>query len=361
MLERLHTVLHTEITAAIGPISHLERTWSPSEMVRRLTRYLYRAACQDNLCTQQWEHCIKSFIAHAMQSYAASCQEKEWFYELDLAPVFQLAAWEILTAVPARQGAEYRVVEEFAESEYQSYLDETLNNKAMWIAVSTVIPDSKNQLKVFTALQKTYQAALDYVLADTRPLEDIRRLEMFIKKWMEDSLTRAWNSVAEPERNLTENISFKLFWKLMAPFGAHHGFSCVPQVLTERIGRPPDRWPFISQTVRGIYQSWSLCIGTKKKRRKTAGDDGEAVIQVADSVEEDDKQEIAEESNMFDAEAGPELDGGHPRCTSQEDCQGTEDDTLVRHLLNGKPGDIYCKTCWTSFLEQNPHLEGEDV
>merc|ERR1719336_2987087 len=83
----------------------------------------------------------------------------------------------------------------------------------------------------------------------------------------------------------------------------------------------------------------------------------------------------AEESNLFDNEAQPEADeehevqdqpelpleeGGHPLCTSQEDCQGTEEDPLIRHLLNGRPGDVYCRTCWTSFLEQNPHLEGEE-
>ena len=50
--------------------------------------------------------------------------------------------------------------------------------------------------------------------------------------------------------------------------------------------------------------------------------------------------------------------GGHPECTSQEDCQGSVEDVLIRHILNGKPGDIYCKTCWESFLQQNPHLEG---
>jgi len=48
----------------------------------------------------------------------------------------------------------------------------------------------------------------------------------------------------------------------------------------------------------------------------------------------------------------------HPECTSQEDCCGSPADRLVRHRLDGDEGDVYCQSCWESFLEQNPQLDG---
>ena len=36
----------------------------------------------------------------------------------------------------------------------------------------------------------------------------------------------------------------------------------------------------------------------------------------------------------------------NPVCTNREDCRGWPGDQLVRHIMKGKPGDIYCRTCW---------------
>mmetsp|Transcript_38798 Transcript_38798/g.88192 ORF Transcript_38798/g.88192 Transcript_38798/m.88192 type:complete len:135 (-) Transcript_38798:143-547(-) len=48
----------------------------------------------------------------------------------------------------------------------------------------------------------------------------------------------------------------------------------------------------------------------------------------------------------------------HPDCTSVEDCLGQPGDRLVRHMISDGQGDIYCETCWASFLQSNPQLEG---
>merc|ERR1712043_97804 len=141
--------------------------------------------------------------------------------------------------------------------------------------------------------------------------------------------------------------------------------------LTERIGRPPEKWPFISQTIRGIFKVWrqqqALGGAAKKKRRQSQEDSGEDIVQGHSAREEEEEAppEFLDEP-ADQAEDGPDVaadefeETGHPLCTSQEDCQGTEDDPLIRHILNGKPGDVYCKVCWMSFLEQNPSLEGQE-
>lgn len=375
MLERLHSALYVEVGQAVRPVHHVETTWSEGEMVRRIVSYIYRAAGNEELRDMVWDQVIVKFLQGAMGRYCASCQEKTWFYDLDLSGVFARAAWEVLSASTSRQPRPaYQAVLKLAENEFQSCLDETLHNKAMWIAVKDIFKDAKHQSKVLTSLQRTYQVALDFVLSDTRPLEDIVRLQGFLKKWMEDSLTRSWNAVGEPERNLSQEISISLFQRLMAPFGPKHQFSCVPSVLIETIGRPPDKWAFISKTIRAIYMNWDQTssgdggsgASRKKKRRVGAGE-----------MEEEDSADVAEPSRPLRPEWGerplqeaeeeeeepPENNAdpqGHSQCTSQEDCQGTEEDVLIRHILNGKAGDLYCATCWNSFLEQNPTLEGHE-
>ena len=76
------------------------------------------------------------------------------------------------------------------------------------------------------------------------------------------------------------------------------------------------------------------------------------------------EMEADEEADFDEDEPAPEergADQGHPRCTMEEDCQGSPSDILIRHLLNGAEGDIYCRTCWDRFVEMNPALEGEEV
>ncbi len=50
----------------------------------------------------------------------------------------------------------------------------------------------------------------------------------------------------------------------------------------------------------------------------------------------------------------------HPECTSGADnCIGSTESRLVRHLHEGKAGDIYCEPCWASFYERNSNVQGE--
>jgi len=381
MMERLHTVLYESVGDAVKHVQATDDKWSESEMVKRIVRYIYKASTADGVATLPWEEACKKFLSHALGAYTGSCQERPWFYDLDLADAFARATWEVLTANASQPRPQYPQVEDIAKTEYESWLDQTLHNKAMWISVEEVFQnDSKVQGKIFASLQKTYPPALDEVIEDRRQLEDLEKLQMFVKKWITDCLTRSWNAIGDSERILSEDIAVRLFQKLLAPFGPENGFSCLPSILTENIGRPPDHWPFIRQTVRGIFRNWNAVAtsgGAAKKRRKTAAaedDDNEngspparAPPRRAPAVPDDDPPEegLDPEEPPADADLEGEdaLEGdppGHPMCTSQEDCQGSAEDILIRHILNGKNGDLYCRTCWESFLQQNPHLEGRE-
>merc|ERR1719215_20268 len=109
-----------------------------------------------------------------------------------------------MTARTDRQGGDYEAVSTLAVEAWQSYMDQTLNNKAIWKAVSETFREPKHQEKVYNAVQRTYMGALDFVIGNPKPMEDIVKLQTFIEKWMEDSLTRAWNMVTDPDGCLTE-------------------------------------------------------------------------------------------------------------------------------------------------------------
>ena len=54
---------------------------------------------------------------------------------------------------------------------------------------------------------------------------------------------------------------------------------------------------------------------------------------------------------------------GHPNCTCAEECIGSPHDSLVQHLVESGEdqhclGDIYCSSCWQSFFEREPALQG---
>merc|ERR1719203_1728786 len=91
MMEKLHAILYAEVGQAVSSVVHMEKNWSESEMVKRIVRYLHNAAKHEEVFSLPWDQGAKKFVSQAMHSFTASCQEKDWFYELDLCPVFQRA------------------------------------------------------------------------------------------------------------------------------------------------------------------------------------------------------------------------------------------------------------------------------
>ncbi len=56
-----------------------------------------------------------------------------------------------------------------------------------------------------------------------------------------------------------------------------------------------------------------------------------------------------------------EVGGGHPECTSAQDCVGSPRSDLVRHVPEKRRGDVYCEVCWNSFKQQNLDLDADPV
>merc|ERR1711879_768955 len=103
-------------------------------------------------------------------------------------------------------------------------------------------------------------------------LHPLRRVERFLSEWMEQSISRAWQSIDNSGVTINEGLVEKLFQNLIAPFGEDHPFSCVPTALTESIGRPPHDWPFMRKAAKTMFESWRKAeTAPASKRRKRSG------------------------------------------------------------------------------------------
>jgi hypothetical protein len=210
-----------------------------------------------------------------------------------------------------------------------------------------------------------------------------------MKRWINESMQRCWNSVPDSERVITENSVTRLFANLVAPFGEDHPFSCIPNVFFPN-GRRPAK-TYIRQATRQMFDAWAREQNAPSSKRRKRGGGGAAAgdeqgsegreVQAPPervSADRDEREPFAHEGSV-DRQDPPsegeemedslaEEDGGdaggegHPDCTSVEDCIGVPHDRLIEHVMQGAAGDtvgdVYCESCWASFLDQNPKLEG---
>jgi len=381
VLENIHKSLYNIVGVAVALVSSTEKTWSQQEMVKRIVR-----AKSPELLTLHWEDLAKKLVDQAMGSYGAACEDKQWFYEIGLSQAFAAAAWELL-CMNGKPRVRFSQVRELVEQEYEGSLDRTLRTKAMREATNIVFPNSKVQRKIFNALHKTYDGALDLSMADSRPLPELERVEIFVKKWIHDSMNRAWGGVEASEVTLTDKMVLRLFQTLMAPFGDESPHSCIPECLTGDIGRPPQDWKFMEHVVKKLCDTWEMEAktnntgGRSKKKRK--GSDGVAIADSKDPpgvlnyftrkdpVGGSEKTDPSlkrgpSPAGSFDPEdnLAEEVDLGserqqHPDCTSAEGCIGHRHQNLIHHMVaHAEEGDVYCKDCWCSFFKQNKYLQG---
>ena len=375
ILERVHHNLYSVVGEAVDEVKHDEMKWSQSEMVKRIVNYIYKGCKDPDLMSKKWQDVAVGVVTTAMHSYMAACGERPWFYQLRLGHAFTSAVWELLQG-SGRPRANFRDVQELVMQEFESHLDKSLLTKAMWDAISSTFNDHTTRGRLFKAVSATYYTVLDELLADSRPAEEARQVERFTKRWVESAMGRAWTSLENSEQVLTPGNVSRLFQNLIAPFGESHEYSCIPIMFIETIGRPPRNWKFLRMTVQNMFRSWkegsngAQTAKRFKKADKSANDDMEVLpaedtddgstgatngSHAKEEVDADaDKDGDFGENNAKESETGP-----HPECTSEEDCVGKPSENLVRHMLEGDAGDVYCQSCWESFLSQNATLDGQ--
>lgn len=382
VVNKIHELLYREVGEAVDAVIEMETVWSQSEMTRRIVRYIWNSCKNEDLQGQPWRECVKNLVSAAMSSYSGACQEKEWFFEIQLIPAFISASQELLRSNRARPSID--MLEELVTVEYENKLDQILLVKAMWDATRQTFRDNDAVVnKVYAAVHKTYDLALTEAVEPNQAIRDDVRMERFMNRWINESMQRCWNSVENSERVITEHSVVKLFGNLVAPFGDDHPFSCIPQVFYD-VDRPSRQWPYIRHATRKMFDAWARDVAapSSKRRRKRKGGgekEGEedavhAVVEesaevlpelhseeaqedVADQALDEQEQISGDEDAMLDEPPAEHSGDGHPRCTSEEDCIGSSSSRLVQHSVPDGGGDLYCEVCWNSFLGEQK-LEG---
>lgn len=368
--ERLHNAIYAGVERAAAPVAHLEASWPSHEITKRICKHMLRAAVDEELPPMEWNKLTRELVQRSMRGYSHSCNESEWYYEIDLVPVLTTTALDIL-ATAKRISVHPQAVEDIVRVEYDDTVERCMLEKTMWDAAAAMFTDDKVRSKVWKCLSAAYWPALDEALASSMsrahlqrpPQEDLRHVEEFMRAWIHDSMGRAWSALpsmnADGDSVLTEDLMCKLFQRLLVPLGEEHPFSCVSSDLTSRIGRPPHDWKFIRQAVRELA-SGQAHGGGRKRKSNNQGGGGDWQGGKRKNIGRP-KKEAEADGEGVQAEQAQGNPDKHPRCTSEEDCLGSSADQLVRHNLNGQPADVYCITCWESFLQRNPSLEGDIV
>eukprot|EP00929_Paragymnodinium_shiwhaense_P112910 TRINITY_DN8117_c0_g1_i2.p1 TRINITY_DN8117_c0_g1~~TRINITY_DN8117_c0_g1_i2.p1 ORF type:complete len:536 (+),score=185.28 TRINITY_DN8117_c0_g1_i2:145-1752(+) len=273
LAHRIHESVYKTVWEAVQPVRHLENQWSPDEMVKRLTRYITKASNNPALAMMPLEQLCKTLVESAFMGYSTACNEKDWFYDVDLVPAFCSSAFEIL--IHHRRRHEVDLLEEVMQLSFEEGLEKVLLERAMWDCIKGVFGtfDEKVQGKVYKALSGAYWTTLDDVLQHHfrpggSPEMELKCVETFMQQWIEAMLQRGWQAMDPPEALWTSEAVTDLFSLLVSPFGEDSGFSCVPGVLVETIEYPPANWPFVEQAVADTFASYES--GAKKKKKRTA-------------------------------------------------------------------------------------------
>ena len=364
--DSIYEELVHSVGKAVEVVANIESTWSPEVMTNRIVGYIYKAVRKDFPLSSR--ESIQNMVDSAMQSFSGACQDKPWFSEINLVHAFV----GVIMVVEKQEGhshGEIQEIESLVRIQHDNYKERILLNRALWASVEATFKDHNVAVKVYHALNKTWDSVFAESMKEIQWLEesisvpDMTRMQKFIKRWMQKSMWRCSDYVAN-----SENVTL-LFEKCVRPFGNDHPFSCIPKILYSRCGDlPPKNWSYIRDEAKNMFDQWeqmhdqwerkksapsmkrpstSIIDIDHRHRSSTSSSDPENANENASSMRSKRVRSLVSEiedqleSSIFRSDPEEE-DEGHPQCTSKEDCIGSAEDLLVQHILPGARGDIYC-------------------
>jgi len=374
-LNKIYKHMWKPLVAAAKEVVEFEPDKTEDDIAHKIRKYIWRGVDVEVL-KLPWQEAAYEVVQRGMHSYTCAMGDSPWFFKINLAPVFATAAWHLLSYGVDGQRLQFEEIENVVAHAYAESINHTRLDKVLWSAAEMAFDDEKFRSKLFRALSGAHKRALEEVREEMpptymtqwrpNPREDEMRVELFVRKWIDGTSTRAWASIESAGLPWTEDFVFSFFQSLISPMGDPSDddfFCCIPIELAQN--PPPLDWPYLAQAVAELHAEWNGAAepGPKKKRRKTGGGGG--------GHEEDSGalswayQPPVAFVTQPEAKRGSAKKGkkaarttGHPECTSNEDCIGNPAELKVRHLLDGEPADLYCEACWNSFIETTPSLEG---
>ena len=259
-------LLHS-VGKAVQLVVNIESTWSPEVMTNRIVGYIYKAVRKELPLSSR--EAIQNMVDSAMQSFSGACQDKPWFSEINLVHAFV----GVIMVVEKQEGhshGEIQEIESLVRIQHDNYKERILLNRALWASVEATFKDHNVAVKVYHALNKTWDSVFEESMAEIQWLEesisvpDMTRMQKFIKRWMQKSMWRCSDYVAN-----SENVTL-LFENCVRPFGNDHPFSCIPKILYSRCGDlPPKNWSYIRDEAKNMFDQWEQ-MHDQWERKKSA-------------------------------------------------------------------------------------------
>jgi len=253
------------IHLAMETVQHLETDWTLEEMENRMNKYFWKASSQfqkDERISQhgsslQAQAILEEYVYTVMGAISAACYEKQWLPLVDLsAALFQSAKDTFGTSkLFARTvGPAFR---KHIEEALFRFREEERLTKAMWEALDTTTLESNYKKKAGQHLLKAFDEAhvsAPYGSAtEGNSLEEMMLMD-FLKGWMTEFITRAWDVLengVSPEKDAQVLFLATLFQLLAGP-----EMRCLPTefqaILTEEM-LPPANWAYIAQMTEAIF------------------------------------------------------------------------------------------------------------
>jgi len=353
---------------------------------------------------------VQELVSQAMTNCQPALSEKEWFFDLNLIPTFVDIAETIIAEFYDIRVA-HNAIMEVAKAESDSMKHSFAQDQAMWFVCEQFLEDPKQQKSLCNALSKTWATAtqdthreLDAtnrdIYKEMKPQEELQRLERFLKRWLNDALSRAWATLESTGFDVAAMI--ELVKLLIAPYGEEDWMSLIPKSLTETLGRPPLDWTYAREVSEELWAEWNGGKPAKKRRveedfgshahfhahanrlsassshRAPQAPPARAPVTPPRREERPQSRSPARSkaaamrartptfgrtspttskasqppARSFPGSIALAMSTGHPDCTCAQECRGNPATRLVRHILNGQGADVYCETCWADFMKQ---------
>lgn len=317
-----------------------------------------------------WTDIIESFLESFCNATINLYSKEPWFQMLDLSPVVQEAVYDLLPAAKFRGVHQHhlhqflveRFHEVFGRIEQEVHIDNVVREIAE--SIFNVEEDKALLKKLHGFLWKAWTATRESVLAEmvkNRRKDPADLADDFARKWIDDACGRLWSSFSETLRDtMPEEVAMRMFQDLFQR-------GSLPTPITNIVGPPPRGWRVVNVSVADAFMRhdpanagmWESKYPRRQKRK--APSDSPAWEPVTEDSPWAPKK-FKSEGNAPKAAAPATGGGGCLECTSGEECVGSPDADLYKHVDRSSPdgeGDIYCAACWASFTEDNPDLEGE--
>ena len=83
-MDQFKTLLYEHVALSVKKVYKQETIWSEREMVKRIVRYIRKGADAKDIVEMPWQKGIEKFLDGVISIYSGSCQDRSWFYDLDL-------------------------------------------------------------------------------------------------------------------------------------------------------------------------------------------------------------------------------------------------------------------------------------